>query len=131
MVDGWSRKQPAQVQRRWMLMQSAREKGCFVCGRPGHAAQDCKFNQAKGKALGKGKAKNAEPEKNTPAKFEGECRHCGKKCHKRADCRKRLVEVKDKKVHAVDGTPLTATVAAVEDTEVIDEAGICGDWSDS
>ena len=34
------------------------------------------------------------------------------------------------KVHAVDGTPSTATVAAVEDTEVIDEAGICGDWSD-
>ena len=33
-------------------------KGCFVCGRPGHAAKDCKFNHAKGKAQGKGKAKN-------------------------------------------------------------------------
>ena len=36
-------------------------KGCFVCGRPGHAAKDCKFNQAKGKAQGKGKAKNVQP----------------------------------------------------------------------
>ena len=101
-------------------------KGCFVCGRPGHAAKDCKFNRAKGKAQGKGKAKNTPPDKNTPAKFEGECRHCGKKGHTWAECRKRLAEVKDKKVHAVDGTPSTATVAAVEDTEVI-EAGICGD----
>ena len=47
-------------------------KGCFVCGRPGHAAKDCKFNQAKGKVQGKGKAKNTPPDKNTPAKFEGE-----------------------------------------------------------
>ena len=59
-------------------------------------------------------------------------------------------EAKVKKVHASDGTPSTATVAAEEDTEVIDEAGIdtvvideagidtevideagiCGDWSD-
>ena len=37
-----------------------------------------------------------------------------------------LAEVKDKKVHAVDGMPSTATVAAVEATEVIDEARICG-----
>ena len=50
-------------------------KGCFVCGRPGHAAKDYKFNQAKGKA----KARNTPPDKNTPAKCEGECRHCGKK----------------------------------------------------
>ena len=48
--------------------------GCFVCGRPGHAAKDCKFNQAKCKAQGKGKAKSAPPDKNSPAKFEGECR---------------------------------------------------------
>ena len=39
-------------------------------------------------------------------------------------------KVKDKKVHAVDGTPSTATVAAVEDIEEINEAGIFGDWSD-
>ena len=97
-------------------------KGCFVCGRPGHAAKDCKFNQAKGKAQGKGKAKNAQPDKNTPAKFEGECRHCGKKSHKWADCRKRLAEPKAKKVHAVGEAPSTATVAAVEETEVNDEA---------
>ena len=86
-------------------------KECFVGGRPGHAAKDCKFNQAMGKAQGKGKAKNAQPDKNTPAKFEGECRHCGKNGHKWADCRKRLAVVKDKKVHAVDGTPSTGTVA--------------------
>ena len=98
-----------------------------MCGRPGYAAKDCKFHQAKGKAQGKGKAKNTPPDKNTPAKFEGECRHCGKKGHTWAECRKRLAEVKDKKVHAVDGTPSTATVAAVEDTEVTDEAGICRD----
>ena len=47
-------------------------KGCFVCGRPGHAAKDCKVNQANGKAQGKGKAKNAPHDKNSPAKFEGE-----------------------------------------------------------
>ena len=105
-------------------------KGCFVCGRPGHAAKDCKFNQAKGNAQGKGKAKNAQPDKNTPAKFEFECRHCGKKGHKWADSRKRLVEARDKKVHAVGEAPSTATVAAVEETEVIDEAGISGDCSD-
>ena len=105
-------------------------KGCFVCGRPGHAAKDCKFNQAKSKAQGKGKAKNTPPDKNTPAKFEGECRHCGKKGHKWAECRKRLAEANDKKVHAFDGTPTTATVVAVEDKEENDEAGICGDWSD-
>ena len=28
-------------------------KGCFVCGRPDHAAKDCNFNQAKGKGQGK------------------------------------------------------------------------------
>ena len=38
--------------------------------------------------------------------------------------------VQDKKVHAVDGGPSTATVAAVEDTGEIDEAGICGCCSD-
>ena len=54
-------------------------KGCFVCGRLGHAAKDCKFNQANGKTQGKGKAKNTPLDTNTPAKFEGECRHCGKK----------------------------------------------------
>ena len=105
-------------------------KGCFVCGRPGHAAKDCKFNQAKGKGQSKGKTKTTPTDKNSPASFEGECRHCGKKGHKWADCRKSLAEAKDKKVHAVDGTPTTATVAAVEDTEEIDEEGICGDWSD-
>ena len=105
-------------------------KGCFVCGRPSHAAKDCKFNQAQGKVQGMGKTKNAQPDKNTPAKFEGECRHCGKKGHKWAECRKCLAEVKDKKVHAVDGTPSTATVAAVEETEVIDKVGHCGDCSD-
>ena len=52
------------------------------------------------------------------------CRHRDKKGHKWADFRKRLAEAKDKKVHAVYGAPSTATVAAVEDTEVIDEAGI-------
>ena len=31
----------------------------------------------------------------------------------------------------MDGTPTTATVAAVEDTEEIDEAGICGDLVDT
>ena len=104
-------------------------KGWFVCGRPGHAAKDCKFDQGKGKGQSKGKTKTTT-DKNSPAKFEGECRHCGKKSHKWADCRKRLAVAKDKKVHAVDGAPLSATVKAVEDTGEIDEAGICGSWSD-
>ena len=76
-------------------------KGCFVCGRPGHAAKESKFNQPKGKAQGKGTAKNAQPDKNTPAKFEGDCRKCG---YKWADCRKRLAGAKDKKVRAVGGS---------------------------
>ena len=44
----------------------------IVCGRPSHAAKNCKFNQAIGKAQGKGKAKNAPLDKNSPAKFEGQ-----------------------------------------------------------
>ena len=79
---------------------------------------------------GKGKAKNAQLDKNTPAQFEGECRHCGKKGHKWADCRKRLAEPKDKNFHAVGEALSTATVAAVEETEVIDEAGVSGGCSD-
>ena len=105
-------------------------KGRFVCGRPGHAAKECKFNQAKGKAQSKSKAKNAQPDKNTPAKFGSECRHCSKKGHKWADCQKRLAEAKDKKVRAVGEAPSAATVAAVGETEVIDETGISCDCSD-
>ena len=54
-------------------------KGCFMCGRPGHAAKDCNFNQATDKGQGKGMTKSTSTDKNTPAKFAGECRHCGKK----------------------------------------------------
>ena len=110
---------------RWMLILLAKEKGktkgCFVCGRPGHAAKDCRFNQGKGKGQANGKGKGA-PDKNSPAKFEGECRHCGKKGHKWADCRKRLAEAKNKKLHAVrtEEAPSTATVAAVDDTGEFD-----------
>ena len=46
-------------------------KGCFVCGRPGHAAKDCKLNQGEGKGQPKGKAKSTT-DKNSPAKFEGD-----------------------------------------------------------
>ena len=92
-------------------------KGCFVCGRPGHAAKDYRLNQGKGKGQANGKGKGT-PDKNSPAKFEGECRHGGKKGHKWADYGTRLAEAKNKKVHAVkaEETPSTATVAAVEDT---------------
>ena len=89
-------------------------KGCFVCGRPSHAAEDCKFNQAKGKGQGKGKTRVRRLTRTLQPSLEGECRHCGKKGHKWADCRKRLAEAKDKKVHAVGGAPSTATAAAVE-----------------
>ena len=54
-------------------------KGCFVCGRPSHAAKDCKLNQGKGKGQSKGKSKSTTTDKNSPAKFEGECRFCGKR----------------------------------------------------
>ena len=37
---------------------------------------------------------------------------------------------KNNKVHAIGGAPSTATLAAVEETEVIDEAGIGGNCSD-
>ena len=105
-------------------------KGCFVCGGPATQrrlqVQPCQWQGPRQR-----KDKHKTPTgKNTPAKFEGECRHCGKKGHTWADCQKRLAEAKDKKVHAADGAPSTATVAALEDTEVIDETGICGDWSD-
>ena len=86
-------------------------------------------SQKTGKSQSKGKSKSITTDKHSPAKLEGECRYCGKKGHKWADCRKHLVEAKDKRVHAVDGAPSSATVAAVEDTGEIDE-GICGSWSD-
>ena len=84
MVEEWSRNPAVRTRRRWTLMvlAKARRKGCFVCGRPGHAAKDCKFNQAKGKGQGKGKTKSTSTEKNTPAKIVGERRFCGKKGHK-------------------------------------------------
>ena len=65
-----------------------KRKGCFVCGRPSPAAKDCKFNQAKGNAQEKGRAKNTPTDKDSPVKLGGECRHCGKKGHNWADCRK-------------------------------------------
>ena len=68
------------------------------------ATQRKTASSIKGKGQSKGKTKSTT-DKSSPAKFEGECRHC----------------------NAVDGTPTTATVDAVEDTEEIDEAGICGD----
>ena len=118
MVEEWSRKPDVDG------VGKGKGKGCFVCGRPGHAAKDCKFNQAKGKKP-RARASQRVPRltRTVPAKFEGECRPCGKNGHKWA-------EAKDKKVHAVGGAPSTATVAAVEDTGEIDEAGICGEWSD-
>ena len=63
-------------------------KGFLVRGRPGHAAKDCKLNQGKGKGQSIGKSKSTTTDKNSLAKFEGECRHCGKKAHKWADCQK-------------------------------------------
>ena len=36
---------------------SARNAGCFVCGRLGHAAKDCKLNQGNGKGQSKEKKK--------------------------------------------------------------------------
>ena len=126
MVEEWSRNPPMDVDG----VGKGKGKGCFVCGRPSHAAKDCKFNQAKGKGQSKGKTQSTTTDKNSPAKFEGECRHSGKQRHKWTDCSKRLAEAKDKRVHAVDGAPLSATVAAVEETEGIDEARICGDCSD-
>ena len=62
--------------------------------------------QGKGKGQTKGNAKSTT-DKNSPPKFEGECRHCGKGGHKWASCRKRLVESQDNKVHALDGAPST------------------------
>ena len=78
MVEEWSRNPAVRVRRRWTLMVlgKAKDMGCFVCVRHGHAAKDCKFNQAKGKGQGKGKTKSTSTGKNTPAKLEGECRHC-------------------------------------------------------
>ena len=95
-----------------MVLANAREKGFFMCGRPGHAAKDYKFNQTKGKGQGKEKAKSTSTDKNTPAKFEGVARKVtvGQ------------TEAKDKKVHSVGETPSTSTAAALEETEVIDEA---------
>ena len=59
-------------------------EGRFVHERRGRAAKDCKLNQAKGKGKSKGMSKSTT-DKNSPAKFEGECRHTGKKGHKWAD----------------------------------------------
>ena len=63
-------------------VEKGKGKGCFVCGRPSHAAKDCKFNQARDKDQSKGKTKTIQTDKNSPVKFEGQCRHCDKKRHK-------------------------------------------------
>ena len=76
---------------------NGKRKGCFECGRPGHAAKDCKFNQAKGQ----GKTKSTATDKNSPAKF-GRVSPLWQERSRVG----RLPEAKDKKVHAVDGAPL-------------------------
>ena len=68
---------------------------------PATQRKDCKLNQGKNEGQSMGKTKSTT-DKNSPAKFEGQCRHCGKKGHKWVDCWKRLADAKDKKVH-VDG----------------------------
>ena len=95
-----------------MVLANARERDASCVDVP--ATQRKTASSVKPRARAKAK------DKNTLAKFEGECRHCGKKGHKWADCWKRLAEAKDKKVPAVDGERPTATVAAMKDTEVID-----------
>ena len=60
-------------------------QGCFVCGRSGHAAKDCKLNQGKGKGQSKRKTEKTT-DNNSPAKFDGECRYHGKEGHTWADC---------------------------------------------
>ena len=111
---------------------TGKTKGCFVSGRPGHAAKDCKLNQGRGKGQTNGKGKGTL-DKHSPAKFEGERHHCGKKGHKWTDCQMRLAEATNKKVHAVgtEEAPSTATVAAVEDTGEIDEEGWPDDDTDT
>ena len=65
----------------------------------GHAAKDCKFNQAKGQAQGKGKAKNASLTRTLQPSL---------KASQERSQLGRLSEAKDKKVHSVGETPSTA-----------------------
>ena len=69
-------------------------KECFVCGRPGHEAQDCRARVKE--------RWRARLTRTVPPSFEGECRHYARKRHKSANCWKRLADAKDKKDHAVD-----------------------------
>ena len=131
MVEEWSRSQTVRTRRRWTLWcQQKQGKGMLRVRTSGSRSEDCKFNQAKGKGQCKGKTKSTSTDKNTPAKFKVECRHCGKKCHKWGRLLEALGSSERQESPRRDGAPSTATVAAVEDTEVIGEAGICGDCSD-
>ena len=80
----------------------------------------CSEEGSQGKGQNKGKSKSTT-DKKSPANFEGECCHCGKKGHKWDDWQKRNTR---------KSSPSAATVAAVEDAGEVDEAGVCGSWSD-
>ena len=106
-----------EVRHRWTLtpLAKAKERDASCADVPATQRKTVSSIEARATARARESQKSTN-DKKSPAKFEVECRHCGKKGHKWADCWKRLAEAKDKKVHAVDGAPSIATVAAVEDT---------------
>ena len=64
---------------------------CWICGRPGHRAEACRF--AKGGGGGRGGGKDPKGKGRggqVVTKFEGDCRHCGKKGHRWTKCSSRL-----------------------------------------
>ena len=124
-----SRTPTLQVRHRWTLtpLAKAGERDASCADVAAMQRKTASSIKVKCKVHSEEKQRNTT-DKNSPAKFEGGCRHCGKKGQKWADCWKRLAEAKDKKVHAVDGAPSTATVAAVEDRREIDEECEC--WPD-
>ena len=131
MVEEWSWNPAVQVRHRWTVTPLAKAKERDAsCADVLATQRKTTANSINARARARAKEKEgARLTRTAPPSSRASVATVARKATNVADCGKRLAEARDEKVHAVDGTPSTAT-AAVEDTGEIDEAGICGRWSD-